>query len=210
MRRFNAPPGWPPPPNVRWRPPKRWGPDESWPPAPPGWAFWVNEGGRRVAGPVGRYGGPSLLWPVAGAVLVVLMLIGAGQVFGGDDGRDDAAAPAAGTPTSGPPTVAPTDPGPSSATADPGESTATSVPATPFATSSTPDRSPTSPDPAAASASSTPVGPTTASPDGGPVRYRNCGAVRAAGKDPLLRGQPGYEPRLDPDGDGVACARGHD
>jgi hypothetical protein len=208
VRRFKAPPGWPPPPNVRWRPPKRWGPDESWPPAPPGWAFWVNESGRRVAGPFGRYGGPSLLWPVAGAVLVVLMLIGAGQVFGGGDGND-AAAPAASTPTSGPPTVAPTDPGPdpSSATPDPGESTATSVSATP---SATPDSQSTSPDPAASSASSTPVGPSTAPTDGGQVHYRNCGAVRAAGKDPLLRGQPGYEPRLDPDGDGVACGRGHD
>jgi hypothetical protein len=25
------------------------------------------------------------------------------------------------------------------------------------------------------------------------------------GKGPLFRGQPGYRPDLDPDGDGVAC-----
>jgi hypothetical protein len=38
------------------------------------------------------------------------------------------------------------------------------------------------------------------------VYYANCDAVRAAGKAPLYAGQPGYEtPRLDRDGDGVAC-----
>ncbi len=37
------------------------------------------------------------------------------------------------------------------------------------------------------------------------VTYANCAAVRAAGKAPLLRGQPGYAPKLDRDGDGVAC-----
>ena len=37
------------------------------------------------------------------------------------------------------------------------------------------------------------------------VTYANCAAVRAAGKAPLLRGQPGYAPKLDRDNDGVAC-----
>lgn len=37
------------------------------------------------------------------------------------------------------------------------------------------------------------------------VYYRNCDAVRAAGKAPLRRGQPGYRPALDRDGDGWAC-----
>lgn len=35
--------------------------------------------------------------------------------------------------------------------------------------------------------------------------YANCTAVRAAGKAPLLRDQPGYAPKLDRDNDGVAC-----
>ena len=35
--------------------------------------------------------------------------------------------------------------------------------------------------------------------------YQNCDAVRAAGAAPLLRGEPGYAPKLDRDGDGVAC-----
>lgn len=41
-----------------------------------------------------------------------------------------------------------------------------------------------------------------------PVRtvfYANCTEVRAAGAAPLRRGQAGYRPDLDSDGDGVAC-----
>jgi hypothetical protein len=38
--RFNAPPGWPPPP-PGWTPPPGWQPNPSWPPAPPGWQFWL-------------------------------------------------------------------------------------------------------------------------------------------------------------------------
>jgi hypothetical protein len=37
------------------------------------------------------------------------------------------------------------------------------------------------------------------------VYYANCAAVRAAGAAPLYRGQPGYAPKLDRDGDGIAC-----
>ncbi|WP_256217377.1 excalibur calcium-binding domain-containing protein [Paenibacillus sp. OV219] len=35
--------------------------------------------------------------------------------------------------------------------------------------------------------------------------YKNCAAVRAAGKAPLRQGQPGYSTKLDRDHDGVAC-----
>ena len=37
------------------------------------------------------------------------------------------------------------------------------------------------------------------------VYYQNCDAVRATGKAPLYRGQPGYSAKLDRDKDGVAC-----
>jgi hypothetical protein len=37
------------------------------------------------------------------------------------------------------------------------------------------------------------------------VYYANCSAVRAAGADPIYRGEPGYSSKLDRDGDGVAC-----
>lgn len=40
---------------------------------------------------------------------------------------------------------------------------------------------------------------------GGSAYYRNCAAARAAGVAPIYRGEPGYRPPLDRDGDGVAC-----
>lgn len=43
---------------------------------------------------------------------------------------------------------------------------------------------------------------------GGPERsgtYENCDAVRAAGADPIRRGDPGFVDHLDRDGDGFAC-----
>lgn len=35
--------------------------------------------------------------------------------------------------------------------------------------------------------------------------YRNCTEARAAGAAPVLRGDPGFGPHLDRDGDGVGC-----
>jgi hypothetical protein len=35
--------------------------------------------------------------------------------------------------------------------------------------------------------------------------YANCAAARSAGAAPLHRGDPGYSPSLDRDGDGIAC-----
>lgn len=37
------------------------------------------------------------------------------------------------------------------------------------------------------------------------VYFANCAAARAAGAAPIRRGQPGYRPEMDGDGDGVAC-----
>ena len=37
--------------------------------------------------------------------------------------------------------------------------------------------------------------------------YPNCDAVRNAGRAPIYRGQPGYGPHLDRDGDGIACEK---
>lgn len=39
------------------------------------------------------------------------------------------------------------------------------------------------------------------------VYYKNCAAVRKAGKAPLYKGEPGYRKALDRDGDGVACEK---
>lgn len=67
------------------------------------------------------------------------------------------------------------------------------------ATASAPAPAPTpQPPPPAAPAPAAP-------PPGGEPYYANCTAARAAGAAPILRGQPGYRPALDRDGDGVAC-----
>ncbi len=44
---------------------------------------------------------------------------------------------------------------------------------------------------------------TTALPAGGV--FRNCSEARAAGAAPVRRGEPGYGPHLDRDGDGIGC-----
>ncbi|GAA5514896.1 hypothetical protein Dcar01_03660 [Deinococcus carri] len=49
------------------------------------------------------------------------------------------------------------------------------------------------------------IPPTPAPANSGSAYYANCAAVRVAGAAPLLRGQPGYRPGLDRDGDGRAC-----
>ena len=41
------------------------------------------------------------------------------------------------------------------------------------------------------------------------VHYSGCHEVRAAGKAPLHRGDPGYGEHMDGDGDGVACEPYH-
>ncbi|WP_328863599.1 excalibur calcium-binding domain-containing protein [Streptomyces virginiae] len=45
----------------------------------------------------------------------------------------------------------------------------------------------------------------SASSGNGSVSYRNCTAVRAAHAAPIRRGDPGFGPHLDRDGDGIAC-----
>ena len=37
------------------------------------------------------------------------------------------------------------------------------------------------------------------------VYFANCTAARAAGRQNIRRGEPGYRPQLDRDNDGVAC-----
>jgi Excalibur calcium-binding domain len=37
------------------------------------------------------------------------------------------------------------------------------------------------------------------------VYYAGCNEVRALGKDPLYRGDPGYREGMDGDNDGIAC-----
>jgi hypothetical protein len=47
--------------------------------------------------------------------------------------------------------------------------------------------------------------PARSSGRAGSVSFANCAAARAAGAAPVRRGDPGYAPHLDRDGDGVGC-----
>ena len=86
--------------------------------------------------------------------------------------------------------------------------------AAPTTAAPAPEVSTVSPEP---SPSPTTAAPTTAKPAAKPsprkttapaVYYKNCDAVRAAGKAPLRRGEPGYRTGLDRDLDGEACEPG--
>jgi hypothetical protein len=44
---------------------------------------------------------------------------------------------------------------------------------------------------------------------GSDVHYVGCNEVRALGKAPLYYDQPGYDPKMDGDGDGIACEPHH-
>lgn len=37
------------------------------------------------------------------------------------------------------------------------------------------------------------------------IYFAYCDQARAAGRTPISRGEPGYRPELDADGDGIAC-----
>jgi hypothetical protein len=74
------------------------------------------------------------------------------------------------------------------------------------------EASPSSPEPS--SPTSSPKETKTTEPTAPPssssaVAYQNCAEVRAAGKAPLHRGDPGYTPALDKNGDGIACDKGN-
>lgn len=43
------------------------------------------------------------------------------------------------------------------------------------------------------------------SPQPSGVYFRGCNEARAVGAAPIYRGQPGYRPEMDGDGDGIAC-----
>ncbi|MFI6829743.1 excalibur calcium-binding domain-containing protein [Kribbella sp. NPDC050241] len=209
MRKFNTPPDWPDPPTARWRPPRRWRPNESWPPAPAGWSFWVDERGRPVRGPFGRYGGPNTV-KLAAVVVVPLALIGALLFYkpfsSGDTVTSTAPEPTAIRSTS----VAPTE----SPTLRRTEKPTRQIDRTPTSTPA-PEPSPTPQgtlvvEPTAPGPSATPtVSSTPSTSVVSAVQYRDCAEVRAAGKAPLHRGDPGYSRDLDRNGDGIACERGN-
>ncbi|TCC49148.1 calcium-binding protein [Kribbella capetownensis] len=84
------------------------------------------------------------------------------------------------------------------------------------APSATPERSPVveptaepAEPPTAAPGPSATVSSTPSTSVVSAVHYENCDEVRAAGKAPLHRGDPGYSRDLDRNGDGIACDHGN-
>ena len=75
----------------------------------------------------------------------------------------------------------------------------------PVATEAPVQQAPAQAPAAEAPAQQAPAQPVQQAPARSSVYYKNCDAVRAAGAAPLHRGEPGYRPGLDSDGDGVAC-----
>ncbi|TDO59056.1 excalibur calcium-binding domain-containing protein [Kribbella sp. VKM Ac-2571] len=217
MRQFNAPPDWPDPPTARWRPPKRWRPPESWPPAPAGWRFWVDQAGRPVRGPMGRYGGPSRikLGAVAAVPLALIAVVLLNPFGGGDDSASTTPVRTS-EPTAAPTSTPVAEPTAIAATPEPTESPEAGRTPTPTPTKSrTPSATPEgttepTPTPTEPSATISPTEPTpTTAVTSTTVVFRSCAEARAAGKAPLRRGDPGYSAALDRNGDGVACDRGN-
>jgi cytoskeletal protein RodZ len=83
---------------------------------------------------------------------------------------------------------------------------ATTTTAASTTTTSTSSTSSTTTTTVATTTSRPPTTTATATPTTGvTVFYANCTEAKAAGAAPLRRGDPGYRPALDRDGDGIAC-----
>ncbi|WP_434742720.1 excalibur calcium-binding domain-containing protein [Micromonospora sp. SH-82] len=168
---------------------------------------------------------PSPIVGLAAAVVLVLCCGGAIASFSGDDQPPSASQAAKaraeglqpeGAPEQTPPTPSPDQPvEPSeSPTPEPTLVTATRKP-TPATTTRDPAPTSTTRKPAPATTTRKPApatttrkpAPTSTARKSGPY-YKNCDAARAAGVAPLFRGEPGYRPELDRDGDGEACEPG--
>ena len=83
--------------------------------------------------------------------------------------------------------------------------TPTAAPTTTPTPTATPEATPEPTPKATPQATPKPTPKATPKPQPAVVSYANCTAVKAAGKAPIRRGQPGYSTNLDRDGDGIAC-----
>ena len=96
-----------------------------------------------------------------------------------------------------------------SVSATPSESPSPTVSPSPVPTAEAPVQAPAAEVPStqapAAPVSEAPAQPVQQAPARSSVYYETCADARAAGAAPLHRGEPGYRPGLDKDGDGVAC-----
>jgi outer membrane biosynthesis protein TonB len=160
------------------------------------------------ARPVRTVRGPSpLRYGAVVAVLLVLIGLVLFNPFGRADSGQASEPPPATPETVSPSTTEPTPTQPPTPARTP-EPSETPTPAQTLARTTV-----TSPTPApevSPTSSQSSTEPTmTAAPGSPAVTYTSCAEVRAAGKAPLHRGDPGYSRELDRNGDGVACDHGN-
>ena len=194
----------------------RWGDERdlvpvpsSEPPVWPGDAFWRRDGDEPEPGAIRRAVGgargwyrSSPLWlkittDVAGALAVLGLLLGVSMALRQDGSPQRAAA--VGTTTTAPTTTIP----PWTTTTGPPPTTAPAMPPPTMVRTTT--TAPTTTVPPTTAPTTTP--PTTPTTEPAP-EYHNCWQALRAGALPLERGEPGYGPHLDDDGDGRACEWG--
>jgi hypothetical protein len=138
---------------------------------------------------------PPAVQGAAVVAVVVLAAVGAARSHDGSSGPDQILSPATGAP------ALDTTPSP-----EPSHSSFASSDDTPLldddATASPSPSDSASPSP---SDSASPYPSESASPTSTAFMYSDCKAIKAAGRDPLSRGEYGYNPELDKDHDGVDC-----
>jgi len=146
----------------------------------------------------------------AAAVLLVLISLVMFNPFKGNNAASSLPPGADSTPTTG----IDTTPGPegSPTTAAPTQTPTEEPTQGPTQSPSLREASPNSPEPSTPTSSpkeTKTTEPTASASISSTVVYQNCAEVRAAGKAPLHRGDPGYSPALDKNGDGIACDKGN-
>jgi Excalibur calcium-binding domain len=173
----------------------------------PGDPFWrrdrdETEPGavRRAAGGFGSWFRSSPLWLKLSAAAAAALVLVVGVALALRDGESPQQAAAVGNTTT---TVGTTTTPSTTTTAPPPSAAPALTPPTVVRTTTT--TSPTT----TTTVPPTTEPPTTAPPTTEPPpEYRNCWEALRAGALPLERGEPGYGPHLDDDGDGRACEWG--
>ena len=108
-------------------------------------------------------------------------------------------------PVQAPATEAPSAEAPAAPVSEAPAQQAEPVQQAPVATEAPVQQAPAQAPAAEAPAQQAPAQPVQQAPARSSVYYETCADARAAGAAPLHRGEPGYRPGLDKDGDGVAC-----
>ena len=140
-------------------------------------------------------------WPVVGAVSAALLIAGGALMP-----TPEASQVPASSPVSAASTVTSTARAAALITTVTQTPVSTSETASPVATVAPEPADQPAPEPThAPSQTDAPAPAPLAEPAPQAAYYPNCSVARAAGVAPLLRGQPGYAPKLDRDNDGVAC-----